>query len=278
MNKGNSMRQQQYASGRQPSRICKFLLLLVGVKLCLLTMLLVEPFIPAGFLPNALLSPAHNAATQSTQPVQSAQQTADATQPAQPLVQTGQTALSIAAAPTQTVNNTTPATHPQATAQVSPEAASVQDFSGLRGGVAYAAEATKPTQQAQPQSPQNRMTMEALNRKQEELNRKEQELKALQTELNKRLEEMQILEVRLQTMLKDAEQTKDAKYRHLVDVLSNMKSRQAAEVLETLDEKIAVRVLAGMRGRQAGEILTYAKPTKAARLAEQLSRMQMPFE
>jgi flagellar motility protein MotE (MotC chaperone) len=79
-------------------------------------------------------------------------------------------------------------------------------------------------------------------------------------------------------MIKDAEESKDAKFRHLVDVLSNMKSKQAAAVLETLDPKIAVRVLAGMRGRQAGDILTFVKPEIAAHLTEALARMQLPLE
>ena len=122
------------------------------------------------------------------------------------------------------------------------------------------------------------LVREALVRKQEELARKEQELRALDTELSDKLEKMQLLENRLTIMMKDAEDTKDAKFRHLVDVLSNMKAKSAAQVLETLDRKIAVRVLAGMRGRQAGEILTFVKPEIAASLTEALTRMQLPLE
>ena len=56
-----------------------------------------------------------------------------------------------------------------------------------------------------------------------------------------------------------------------------MKAKQAGQVLETLDERTAVRILAGMRGRQAGEILNNITPEKAARLSEMLTRMQLPF-
>ena len=100
----------------------------------------------------------------------------------------------------------------------------------------------------------------------------------LESELSDKLEKMRILENRLAMMIKDAEETKDAKFRHLVDVLANMKSKQAAAVLETLDPKIAVRVLSGMRGRQAGEILTFVKPEIAAKLTEDLARMQLPLD
>ncbi len=147
----------------------------------------------------------------------------------------------------------------------------------LSPATAQAAPASDPANQ-QPAAGQTDLSREGLQRRQEEIARKEQDLRTLEKELDSRLERLQLLESRLQMMLKEAEEVKSAKYRHLVDVLSNMKAKQAAEVLETLDEKIAVKVLSGMRGRQAGEILTFVKAPKAARLSESLARMQLPFE
>lgn len=113
-------------------------------------------------------------------------------------------------------------------------------------------------------------------RKQEELNRREQELIALQQQMQGRLDELKTLESKIQDMLKQADNVQDDKLRHLVDVYSNMKAKQAADVLSTLDERISVRILAGMRGKQAGEILTYMRPEPAAKLSELLSRTQLP--
>lgn len=121
-------------------------------------------------------------------------------------------------------------------------------------------------------------TREALLLRQQELARKEEELKKLEASLGTKIEQMQGLENRIQVMMKDADVAKDGKLRHVVDVLSNMKAKQAAAVLETLDQRIGVKVLANMRGRQAGEILTFVQPEKAASLAEALSRMQLPLE
>lgn len=140
--------------------------------------------------------------------------------------------------------------------------------------VAHAAAESAPA----PAPAQNSLSREALQRRQDELARKEQDLQTLERDLDDRLVRLQELEVRIKAMLKEAEEVKNAKYRHLVDVLSNMKAKQAASVLETLDEKIAVKVLSGMRGRQAGEILTFVNPGKAARLSEALARVQLPFE
>ncbi len=139
-----------------------------------------------------------------------------------------------------------------------------------------------PAQQSPAQQagglPQDALTRESLQQKQEELNRREADLNRLQQEINQKIQNLQQLEQRLQVMLEQAEETKDKKMRHLVDVYSNMKAKQAADVLSTLDEGIAVKILAGMRGRQAGEILTFVNAEKAARLSEALTRMQLPFE
>lgn len=117
---------------------------------------------------------------------------------------------------------------------------------------------------------------DSAQRKQEELNRREQELLALQQQMENRLDELHTLEGKIQDMLKQANTVQDDKLKHLIDVYSNMKAKQAAAVLSTLDERIAVRILAGMRGKQAGEILTYMQAEPAAKLSELLSRTQLP--
>ena len=109
-----------------------------------------------------------------------------------------------------------------------------------------------------------------------ELNRRERDMLALRQQMDSRLDELKKIEGNVQTMLQQADTTKNEKMRHLVDVISNMKAKAAAEVLTTMEERIAVSILTGMRGRQAGEILTYMRPDKAAKLSEALSRTQLP--
>lgn len=116
-----------------------------------------------------------------------------------------------------------------------------------------------------------------IRAREEELDRRERNLRTLESEIDGKLEELGRLEESLDTMLQEADVLKDQKIRHLVDVYSNMKPQQAAQVLETLDENIAVKILAGMRGRQAGDILTNVNSSKAARLSELLTEMQTPF-
>ena len=262
------MKRQPCGTSLSPSKLCRLLLIVFALKLAVLGMLVVEPDFTgriAGLPGLSFLAQGEGAGTavaatgagappalEATLPDAGMSGSGGAVPPSTPLEQSpgSPSAAPGVAAPGPQESRTLPAIAPRS-------AASTPDAGG------GAADAD---------------VRDSLARRQEDLARKEQELKVLESELNARLERMQMLENRIASMIKDAEETKDAKFRHLVDVLSNMKAKQAAAVLETLDPKIAVRVLAGMRGRQAGGILTFVKPTIAAKLTEDLARMQLPLE
>ena len=119
---------------------------------------------------------------------------------------------------------------------------------------------------------------EEIKQKQVELRRREESLRALERSLDAKLVEQKKIQTSIKKMLEDANVLKDKKIKHLIEVYSNMKAKQAALVLETLDEEIAVKILSGMRGRKAGEILSFVKPEKAALLSERLTDLRIPFE
>ncbi len=119
--------------------------------------------------------------------------------------------------------------------------------------------------------------VQRLREREAELDRRERNLRDLEKELDEKLEELRALQAEVDEMLKQADVVRDEKIAHLVNVYSNMEPPQAAAVLETLNEDIAVKVLAGMRGREAGDILTNVNPQKAARLSEMLTDLQLPF-
>ncbi|MDL2272180.1 hypothetical protein LJC23_04015 [Desulfovibrio sp. OttesenSCG-928-I05] len=236
---------QQCASFPRPGRLCRILLLLAMVKLCILGSLLLDPV-------TNFFNPAFSFVEKKLEVTFLGKE------------QTPPVRITDSAAPASTSG--TPARP-------------VQEQSALSFGPAQAvaAESAPAAAPATDQQSGN-LAREALARKEQELARREQDLLNLQREIDDRLEQLQVLEQRITVMLKDAQEVKDEKFRKLVDMLSNMKAKQAANVLETLEESIAVKVLAGMRGRQAGEILTFVHPGKAARLSEALTRMQLPLE
>ena len=116
----------------------------------------------------------------------------------------------------------------------------------------------------------------ALLKRQDELDQREQGLKSLEGELNSRIAKLKEMETSIKAMLEEAKGVKDQKLKHLIDVYSNMNAKQAAKVLETLDNGIAVKILAGMRGRGAGEVLNNMEAKKAAGLTEMLTKIQLP--
>ena len=137
------------------------------------------------------------------------------------------------------------------------------------------APAAAPDKKAQPAQPESVLSVQQLKARAEVLDRQEQALKAMETDLNARLAKLQALETLLQGMLAEAKTIKDGRMRHLIDVYTNMKPKQAASVLETLDENVAVKILSGMKGRQAGEVLTNVTAKKAAKLSEELTKLQV---
>ncbi len=170
---------------------------------------------------------------------------------------------------------------PQAETTAGPQTASdekaqdepmLMDFA-LAASEAHA-QATPPADakpDAQKSNPFNGNTLNT----EEDLARQRQELKELEKSLDAKLARLQKLEAKLSRMLDQAKELQKTKLKHLIDVYKNMKAKQAASVLETLDIDIAVKILAGMPGRQAGEILSYVKPTVAAKLTELLTVMQV---
>lgn len=116
---------------------------------------------------------------------------------------------------------------------------------------------------------------DTLTYKEKELNQKEEELLSLQEQMNARMEELNALENKLGNMVDEASGAEDEKYKHLTETYANMKPRKAAEALQTLDEKIAVRILTSMKTKQAGEIFSYMEPMHAARLSKAITKLQM---
>jgi flagellar motility protein MotE (MotC chaperone) len=115
-----------------------------------------------------------------------------------------------------------------------------------------------------------------LREKERNQERREQDLKLLEQSIDRKLALISEQQAELKRLLDMVVEVRDSKLKHLVDVYTNMKPKQAAEVLETLDEEIAVKILAGMRGRTAGEILSFVDARKAATLSSRLTHMQIP--
>ncbi len=122
-----------------------------------------------------------------------------------------------------------------------------------------------------------------LNDRKQELDLKEAELAKLEEELQQQKSELEVKIQQLEKMrseisgvLKDKVATDQAKVDKLVQVYAGMKPQQAARVIETINEDLAVEVLDKMKKKSASEILNMMDAKKAQKLSEALAGYRQP--
>lgn len=112
---------------------------------------------------------------------------------------------------------------------------------------------------------------EQLDAREAELGRLETELAAQKEELEKKLKSMDETRSGISTMLQERTTQDAAKVDTLVQMYSNMKASQAAKVLESLDEDLAVEIIGRMKKKNAAEVLNLMKPEKAQVFSEKFA-------
>lgn len=109
---------------------------------------------------------------------------------------------------------------------------------------------------------------EELDAREKELTELEEELQRQKVELDKRLTQLDEMRNQIAQTLKDRVEVDQEKVTKLVDLYSNMKPKQAADILGSLNEELAVEVLAKMKKKSAAEIMNLLPPDKARVLSE----------
>lgn len=96
------------------------------------------------------------------------------------------------------------------------------------------------------------------------------ELLVIQDDINKKIATLTKIrdEIRAEKANKKAEE--EQQFKHLIKVYSAMKPQNAAELIERLDIKLAIKLLSKMKGDDVGKILSFVKIDKAAKISEGL--------
>ena len=106
-----------------------------------------------------------------------------------------------------------------------------------------------------------------LDQREEELNKKAAE---------KKLTELEEYRAKISAMLQDRIKSDDGKVETLVQVYTNMKPSQAAKIFETMDEDLVIDILSRMKKKSAAEILNLIKTEKAQAFAEKYAGYRLP--
>lgn len=107
-----------------------------------------------------------------------------------------------------------------------------------------------------------------LDKREADLVKLEEELSQQRKDLELKLKELENIRRNISSTLEEKVQNDDQKIQDLVLFYSNMKPPQAAKILETIDESLAVRIIEKMKKKNAADIMNLLNPEKAQALSE----------
>lgn len=107
-----------------------------------------------------------------------------------------------------------------------------------------------------------------LDKREEELAKLEEEIAQQRKEMEQKLKELEEVRKSISSKLEEKVQVDNQKIQDLVAFYSNMKPPQAAKIMETIDEALAVRVIEKMKKKNAADIMNLLKPEKAKAISE----------
>ena len=110
-----------------------------------------------------------------------------------------------------------------------------------------------------------------LDQREAELAKLEEELHKQKAELDERIKRLEEMRSQISTVLKSKVAADQQKVDKLVQFYSGMKPQQAAKIIETVNEDLAVEVLDRMKKKDAAAILNVMDPKKARRLSEMIT-------
>lgn len=107
-----------------------------------------------------------------------------------------------------------------------------------------------------------------LDHREEEITKMETELAQQKQEVEVKLKELEEVRRKISSVLEEKVQVDEQKVENLVQFYSNMKPPQAAKIIETIDENLAVQVIAKMKKKNAADIMNLLPPEKAQMISE----------
>lgn len=107
-----------------------------------------------------------------------------------------------------------------------------------------------------------------LDQREKEIQKMEAEIGKQKEEIEKKMAELEEMRKKISSVLEDKVQIDDKRIENLVQFYSSMKPQQAAKIIESIDEGLAVEVLARMKKKSAADIMNLLKAEKAQVISE----------
>jgi flagellar motility protein MotE (MotC chaperone) len=136
-----------------------------------------------------------------------------------------------------------------------------------------------------PLSPAERAILERLQERRQELDQRARELDMRETLIagaEKRLEgrilELKEVEARVNAAMNKRDEVEAARFKSLVSMYENMKSKDAAKIFDRLDPRVLLEVAAQVNPRRMSDILAQMSPEAAERLTVELANRARPSD
>jgi flagellar motility protein MotE (MotC chaperone) len=112
---------------------------------------------------------------------------------------------------------------------------------------------------------------ETLDNRQKDLDLRENLVKAAEARIDKKIAEMKALQTNIEGMLKQVDRQDEEKLRSLVKIYEQMKPKNAADILSTLELPIQIGVLTRMKEAKVAPILAAMDVTKAQAVTDAMA-------
>ncbi|MFZ2444964.1 MAG: hypothetical protein WAW37_01275 [Syntrophobacteraceae bacterium] len=110
-----------------------------------------------------------------------------------------------------------------------------------------------------------------LRRKEEQLKEKEERLAKIEQEVEQKTKDLLVLQKEIQSFRSEKQDTQNSKVKGLAKIYGTMKPKEAAKLLENLDDKLVMGIVSTMTSDEAAAILSIMEVKKAAKISEALS-------
>ncbi len=124
--------------------------------------------------------------------------------------------------------------------------------------------------------------IDAMKKRQEELDRREKELesregrvKSLERDLDKKIDELKRMQLKLEELIKLRDDVEKKNVSALSKTYSAMQPAVAADRIKTMDRAIALKILGAMKSKKAAKVLSSLDAKTATEMTEQLAKRRL---
>ena len=110
-----------------------------------------------------------------------------------------------------------------------------------------------------------------IRKKEEQLKDKEERLDKLEKEIEQKVKDLLALQKEVQSVRSEKQETQNTRVRSLAKIYGTMKPKEAAKLMENLDDKLVMGIISTMTPDEAAAILALMEVKKAAKISEALS-------